>query len=258
MGHSWVPVDEPVEIAAAYELVVERLRRAIHLRQYVPGDRLPSQRKLAESLGVSRVTVRDALRVLQGEGYVESRRGAMGGPFVVPRTEPAERLQEIFRERRAEFESILDFRLVVEGAAARLAAERRSPDDLDRMRAAIEGMRRATDLPGFRRGDSAFHLAVANAAANPMLREAIERARGAMFLPMDSLDQELRLAEWVGWHGQLLAAIEAGQAGRAERAMRWHIEHNRREIRALLGVTAEPEVEPEPEVEVEVEVEVTT
>jgi DNA-binding FadR family transcriptional regulator len=55
----WVPVGEPVEIASAYELVVERLHRAIHVRRYVPGDRLPSERKLAESLGVSRVTVRE-------------------------------------------------------------------------------------------------------------------------------------------------------------------------------------------------------
>jgi DNA-binding FadR family transcriptional regulator len=239
MDQSWVPVDEPVETIAAYKLVVERLRRAIHLRQYVPGDRLPSERKLAESLGVSRVTVREALRVLQGEGYLESRRGAMGGPFVVHRTEPAKRLQQIFRDRRAEFESILDFRVVVEGGAARLAALRRSEEELEWLRSAIEEMRASEDLIGFRRADSAFHLALANAAANPMLREAIERARAAMFLPMDALDQELRLADWVEWHQRLLAAIEAGDAGRAERAMRRHIERNRSEIRAILGVVEE-------------------
>src|SRR5690242_6374962 len=112
MDDLWVAVDEPVEITAAYQLVVERLRRAIHLRQYVPGDRLPSARKLAESLGVSRVTVREALQDLQGEGYVESRRGAAGGPFVVPMKEPTGRLLAIMRERREEFESILDFRIV--------------------------------------------------------------------------------------------------------------------------------------------------
>jgi DNA-binding FadR family transcriptional regulator len=239
MDQSWVSVDEPVEIAAAYELVVERIRRAIHLGQFVPGDRLPSQRKLAESLSVSRVTVREALRVLQGEGYVESRRGAMGGPFVVHRTEPADRLQRILRERRTEFESILDFRIVVEGGASRLAAERRTGDDLQRLRAAIDEMRASNDLFAFRRADSAFHLAIATAAANPMLRDAIERARAAMFLPMDALEQELQLAEWIGWHRQLLAAIEAGDAGRAARAMRLHVERNRSEILALLGVGQE-------------------
>jgi GntR family transcriptional regulator, transcriptional repressor for pyruvate dehydrogenase complex len=241
MGPSWVSVDEPVENAATHELVVERLRRAIHLGQFVPGDRLPSQRKLAESLSVSRVTVREALRVLQGEGYVESRRGATGGPFVVHRTESADRLRRILRERRAEFEAILEFRILVEGGASRLAAERRTGDDLQHLRAAIEEMRTSDDLFAFRRADSAFHLAIATAAGNPMLRDAIARARAAMFLPMDALEQELQLADWVGWHRQLLAAVEAGDAGRAARAMRLHVERNRSEILALLGVRGKEE-----------------
>jgi GntR family transcriptional regulator, transcriptional repressor for pyruvate dehydrogenase complex len=235
MDDLWVAVDEPVEITAAYQLVVERLRRAIHLRQYVPGDRLPSERKLAESLGVSRMTVREALRVLQGEGYVESRRGAAGGPFIVPMTQPADRLRAILGERQEEFESILDFRIVVEGGAARLAAERRTDADLDRLRAALDDMRSSSGLAMFRRADSAFHLAIANAAANPMLREAIERARAAMFLPMDALEQEVPLRHWVNAHNQLLAAIEGHDAGTAERAMARHVERNRTEIRALLG-----------------------
>ena len=229
-------VDEPVEIVAASELVVERLRRAIHLRQYAPGERLPSERKLAESLGVSRVTVREALRTLQDEGYVESRRGATGGPFVVvPKTGTTERLQEILRERREEFESILDYRTVVEGGAAQFAAERRSEEDLELMRSAVGDMRSSKDMTAFRQADSAFHLAIANAAANPLLRGAIERARAAMFLPMDSLEQTFNRA-WIGWHQQLLAAIEAGKPRLAAEAMRRHVEYNRREIRALLGV----------------------
>jgi GntR family transcriptional regulator, transcriptional repressor for pyruvate dehydrogenase complex len=235
MDDLWVAVDEPVEVTAAYQLVVDRLRRAIHLRQYVPGDRLPSERKLAESLGVSRVTVREALRVLQDEGYVESRRGAAGGPFVVPRKEPTERLRAILRERREEFESILDFRIVVEGGAARMAAERRTDTDLDRLRSALDEMRSSDGLGTFRRADSAFHLAIANAAANPMLRESIEHARAAMFLPMDSLEQEVPLSHWVDEHLRLLAAIDGHDAATAQRVMATHVERNRSEIRALLG-----------------------
>src|SRR5262245_21338895 len=59
-----------IEKPAAYELVVNQLKRAIHLGSYVPGDKLPPERALAEQLGVSRVTTREALRVLQGEGYI--------------------------------------------------------------------------------------------------------------------------------------------------------------------------------------------
>ena len=62
-----------VEPAAAHELVVEEIRRAIHMGTYVPGDRLPAERALAEQLGVSRATLREAIGVLRAEGYLESR-----------------------------------------------------------------------------------------------------------------------------------------------------------------------------------------
>ena len=73
------PVMERVELSPAYELVVECIRRAIHIGTYIPGDKLPPERLLAEHLGVSRTTLREAVRVLASEGYVESRRGAHGG-----------------------------------------------------------------------------------------------------------------------------------------------------------------------------------
>ena len=72
-----------VEPAAAHELVVAEIRRAIHMGSYVLGDRLPAERALAEQLGVSRATLREALHVLRSEGYVESRRGAHGGLVVL-------------------------------------------------------------------------------------------------------------------------------------------------------------------------------
>src|SRR5712691_7348558 len=76
---SEAPPMERIEPSPVYELVVERIRRAIHIGTYVPGDRLPPERALAEQLGVSRTTVREAIRVLEGQGYVETRRGSTGG-----------------------------------------------------------------------------------------------------------------------------------------------------------------------------------
>ena len=67
---------KPIREIAIHELVVNQLRRAIHLSDYLPGDRLPSERDIAGRLDVSRETVRDAIRVLEAEGYVVSRRGA--------------------------------------------------------------------------------------------------------------------------------------------------------------------------------------
>ena len=70
---------EPIRTTHAYEEVCTRLRRAIHLGEYVPGNRLPSERDLADQFGVSRVTVREAIRVLEGEGYIISSGRAGGG-----------------------------------------------------------------------------------------------------------------------------------------------------------------------------------
>src|SRR5205809_418612 len=93
-----------VEPAAAHALVVEQLRRAVHIGSYVPGDRLPSERALAEQLGVSRATVREAIKVLRDEGYVESRRGARGGLMVLDQGLNEERMRPVVRSRLREWE----------------------------------------------------------------------------------------------------------------------------------------------------------
>ncbi len=81
---------DPVATVPAYELVLEQLRRSINLGHFGPGDKLPPERDLARQLGVSRTTVREAVRVLEGEALVEVRRGSTGGitvlqPAVRPR-----------------------------------------------------------------------------------------------------------------------------------------------------------------------------
>ena len=68
-------------------LTSDRLRREIHLGVYVSGNKLPPQRELAKSLGVSLVTLREALRILEAEGYLILRRGAAGGAFVLANRE---------------------------------------------------------------------------------------------------------------------------------------------------------------------------
>ena len=89
---------EPIDFAAAYEVVTERIRRAIHIGSYLPGDKLPPERMLAQQLGVSRTTVREAIRVLEGEGYVVSRRGASGGILVLDQAENEERIRPLLTE----------------------------------------------------------------------------------------------------------------------------------------------------------------
>lgn len=222
----------------SYAAVAETIRRAVALGRYLPGDRLPAERALAADLGVARATLREALRLLEGEGMLAIRRGAAGGAVVLPGALGVAADPRTLRERAYQFEDLLDFRLAVEPAAARLAARRRTDEDLARLRAIHEGMRLHTAMPHFRRGDSAFHLAVAGAARNPRLRAAVEDGRVGMFLPLDALDFTVMLAKALEGHRAVLAALEAGDAAGAERAMAGHIEDTRRELHLVLGLGA--------------------
>jgi GntR family transcriptional regulator, transcriptional repressor for pyruvate dehydrogenase complex len=217
-----------------YETVAHRLRRAVHLGAFLPGDMLPPERLLAETMGVSRVTIREAIRVLQAEGYFEARSGARGGLVFVDSTESTEVLRARLRQRREELESIFEFREANECAAARLAAARRTDRDLDRADAAIEEMTRAEHIAPFRRADSAFHLAIADAARNPLLRDAVEDARAAMFLPLDAIDLTVTKATSVPQHREILAAIRAGNSTQAAELMAAHVQLTAEEMRAIL------------------------
>jgi GntR family transcriptional repressor for pyruvate dehydrogenase complex len=181
----------PLVVAPAYAVVVEHLRRAIHLGQYAPGDKLPPERTLAPQLGVSRVTLREALRVLEGERYVKIRRGATGGVTVLGSTESRGELRARVRASRSQIEALLEFRLVNEQLAARRAAERATPEDLAALEATLVAIRASADIGSFRQADSAFHLRIAAAADFDLLRRAVEEARVALFLPLDALEYEV-------------------------------------------------------------------
>src|SRR5262245_43731931 len=121
----------PIRTGNAFEETVERLLHAIKLGVFTAGQRLPAERELAVRLGVSRVTLREAIRVLDEAGYVESRRGRAGGTFVTYRaTEPADgtdRPEEIvraLRQRGADLEDALTLRAVLDLGAAETAARR--------------------------------------------------------------------------------------------------------------------------------------
>lgn len=234
--------DTPIAPTSVYEQVAARLRQRIRLGLLPVGERLPPERLLAEQLGVSRVTLRDALGILQGEGLIDRRRGAGGGAVIVDRRpSPVEARAEL-RRQIATFDRILELRLVIEPGAARLAAERRSDDDLRRLELSIEGMecaaKREHDGVGeFHRADSIFHLTIAAASRNPHLYEAVEKARSRLFAPMAAIDRQGLQQDSVAEHRAVLEAIADGDGDRAATAM----EHHLREARRTLHRLATPE-----------------
>jgi GntR family transcriptional repressor for pyruvate dehydrogenase complex len=226
---------EPVRKVAIHELVVQRIRRAIHLGDYLPGDRLPSEREIAERLEVSRETVREAIKVLESEGYVVSRRGAAGGIAVTALGGPVARTQEQLQQNQESIVHLMDFRRANECLAARLAARLRTEEDLAQISHAIEDLKVAEDIPRFRKADARFHLAVAVASRNPYVEQAIVDAREAIFLWHGSRSYELVLHTTLSGHQKIFDAIAARDPEGAAAAMEEHLSVALEEIAQTLS-----------------------
>ena len=222
-----------VDLVTAHQVVIERLRHAIHIGTYLPGEKLPPERMLAQQLGVSRMTVREAIRALRAEGYVSSRRGSAGGITVLDQSEDARRLRPVLLRRMAELDDAFEFRIAVEAAAARLAAQRRTKDDLARLRAAYRELEQGRETARFRAADNVFHLAIADAARNRPMRQAIETVRAITWIPLDQVISRVFTSAHEH-HAQILAAIEARDAAAAEQAVVAHIQRAQRDLHQVV------------------------
>src|SRR6266542_5732299 len=199
---------------------------------YVPGDKLPPERELAKHLGVSRTTVREAIRVLEGEGYLLTRRGATGGVTVLDRGQTEQRAGRLIKESMSELMQVIDFRLAVECRAVRLATERRTEEDLAKLTAAFTSMEPGQETARFRAADSAFHLGIAEAARNSWMRKAIEDARAAMWVPLDRYADHVFVTAQAH-HAQILQGLNDRDADAAEQAVAAHIETTRRDLERI-------------------------
>ncbi|MEV6604794.1 GntR family transcriptional regulator [Kutzneria sp. NPDC051319] len=177
MGQARSHVFAPLGDLGRAEAVTARLTDAISMGLLGDGEQLPSEAELAGQFGVATVTVREALVALRQQGLVATRRGRGGGSFVItPDQEaPASWQQRLRAVSLSELRDIGDHYLAVAGAAARLAAERSSPEDVERLWLATEDLRNAgaaTNDQGSRgqaRAERQFHLEVAAAAQSPRL-----------------------------------------------------------------------------------------
>ena len=232
-----------VKVQQVHELVQESIEQAIGLGIYGPGDRLPQERELAEHMGVSRATVRQAMAVLETKGYVKGKRGSSGGWFVTKPRRPAGDIRTILGKSLPRLDSVLDFRIIVESAACELAAERANPADVRAMQDAIHEMEQAADVASFRRSDTQFHLAVAVAAHNSMLQSSIEDARATAFFLVDAMDFEVQLHQSsLIEHREIYHAINGHNVTAARQAMASHIETTRRELHTAFQEKEAPPV----------------
>ncbi|WP_437050151.1 FadR/GntR family transcriptional regulator [Streptomyces sp. enrichment culture] len=199
------------------EAVLGHLRGAIERGEYAIGDKLPSEAELCRTLEVSRPVLREALRALQTMGLTVSRTGR--GTFVV-----ATAVEDpTFGDYAAG--DLLEVRRHVEIPVAGYAARRRTPQDLDHLARLLDRMERETDTTAWAAMDTLFHLAVAEAAQNPVFRRVIEEIRDALARQSAFLNERGgRREQSDREHRAILRALTDGSARDAERAMTHHLD----------------------------------
>jgi len=218
----------PVFVPKASEVLAERLRDLIVTGRFLPGEALPPERELAADSGLSRGSVREALRLLESEGLLASRPGRAGGAVVTrPGREAISRSVELFvRAHGMRLGALLDCRLAVEPMLARLAAENRTEAELAEMTAIHERFVASVDVvPDYKRINLDWHLAVARASGNEPLMALMEAVSAPIRDAQEYSDvttPDLRRGA-VRAHTVILAAIAARDGAAASKRMERHV-----------------------------------
>jgi DNA-binding FadR family transcriptional regulator len=243
-GRHSVSLISPLATTGRADEVVQRVSQAIQLGLFVDGEQLPPESEFAAQLGVSAMTLREALATLRQQGLVETRRGRTGGTFVRrPAAPPVGQLRERLRAMTTSaLRDLVDEQFAVSGAAARLAAARASGASVRRLRALVHQLSGAVSLGSQIRADSRFHIEVAIAAQSERITrlevglqtqlaellwlppEATWTVEGAEPLdPVSTADE----------HSAIADAIADEDGDRARLLTERHVERNLRRLTAL-------------------------
>src|SRR6202167_2764511 len=224
------PVYKVVRTSRLYEQIVPQIEESVLNGTLKPGDQLPAERELAQRLGVSRTAVREAVKALREKGLVEAYSGRR--TFITDGTSQAARqsfdlMVKIGQQEGAPY--LAELRLILEPGIAALAATRVTDEDLAGLREAVAVMDRAQKDPAaFIEADLDFHLALAEAAANPLILSLIDSIVGLL------REQRIKIFNVEGGpqrgqfhHKRILDAMERRDSELARNAMRAHLEQVR-------------------------------
>jgi GntR family transcriptional regulator, transcriptional repressor for pyruvate dehydrogenase complex len=216
----------PVRGIRSSEQVVEQIRDAFFAGMQ-PGDWVGTEGELAERFGVSRLTLRDAVRTLEAMGILDVKVGS-GGGVRVAQGDPSRFSDALAVQAHllgVEWSEITEAMRLIEPSAARLAAERATKADVDKLEASLEAQAAAkTDPEAFNAATAAFHLIIAEATDNRPLYAALRALR---------MNQERLLvpkaaprvaAKVLASHGALVEAIRRRDGAEAERVMAAHLD----------------------------------
>ncbi len=226
-------VFEPLQTATTLEETVERLGTAIRIGLLGPGARLPPERDLADQLGIARSTLRQALTSLTESGHLTATRGRGGGTFVSAAPPLAESTR--IELGAGHWRDVLDHRIAIEVGTVVLAAERRRPEDLVRLREHVEAMHEVTDFTAYRRADVFFHLGLAEASRSARLLAAMTDLQGQMSELIAHIAHPAPvLARSNAQHAELVRLLGRGDGFGAARIVREHLKGTEQVLAGLM------------------------
>ncbi|HET9242376.1 MAG TPA: FCD domain-containing protein [Gaiella sp.] len=217
-------------VRKGYEQVADQLRELIVTGELPQGGRLPTETALARELGVSRATVREALRLLAAQGLVRTAKGQTGGSYVTLPTvaHVSESLSSnialLADARDLTLEELIEVRVLLEVPAARLAARRRAAGDVERLRATIPPDRPALDTQTEFVHNRDFHATLIECCENRLLQIAAQPVFSALqtSLSRSGLPRDFHRAIHAH-HARIVEAVEAGDEDGAAREMNDHL-----------------------------------
>jgi GntR family transcriptional regulator, transcriptional repressor for pyruvate dehydrogenase complex len=217
----------PITIARASSAIADQIRAAIIGGQLKEGERLPPERSLAEQFGVSRVTVRDALRALEAMGLIAVRVGARGGAFVTAPTGSvvAQTMSDMVMMSAVGPEDVVEARLMVELGTVTIACARATDEDLADLRALSDRARAALRSKTYSRELSwDFHFLLAKAAHNGAVEGLTQSFRSSLSLhPIRTREGARAHERTVEEHGRIVDALERRDGAAARREMAQHL-----------------------------------
>jgi DNA-binding FadR family transcriptional regulator len=228
----------PIRQSRASGEIVSQIERAIFASELTSGDRLQSERELAEQFGVSRITVRDALRVLEARGLIRVKVGATGGAFVADANTDrvAESISTLIKLKRMTLSELAEARKVVEAATAELAANRADAAAVSRLQQNVE---RARPLlrEAITHADASmdFHVELARAAGNEVLEATVEAYRELLVPSIRDLRDEKSGRATQKAHEELVEAVRRHDAEGAREIMLTHLADFEKRLRRSLS-----------------------
>ncbi len=220
----------PVHVPKAADVLASILREKIFGGELTEGVDLPNERELGIQSGLSRASVREALRILEGEGLIAKRLGRNGGSAVArPSGATIERSVGIFiRGQRIRFEAVLETRAAIEPPSARFAALHRTACDMDEIQkshARLEQASAAGDVPAYVRANLDWHVQVVRASHNELLIAFISAVSQSVYLATDleGFNSVTVRNAVIRAHQRVMDAIEARDGDAAERRMGRHV-----------------------------------